>query len=69
MNEVKLYNKKLQEMHGKSIKVKIKSFYDNDDDNTYYYYVNKYGESDYYETPEQAYEAADDYLTNIDLYM
>ena len=68
MSEVELYNKKLQERHGKSIKVEIISCCD-DDDEVYYAYTNKFGVSDVYKTPEQAYEAADDYLTNIDLYM
>lgn len=68
MSEIELYNKKLQERHGKSIKVEIISCCD-DDDEVYYAYTTKFGVSDVYETPEQAYEAANDYLNNIDLYM
>jgi hypothetical protein len=65
---VEQYNKKLKERHGSSIKVQIISCHD-DDDEMYYAYTTKFGVSDTYATPEQAYEAADDYLTNIDLYM
>ena len=65
---VEQYNKKLRERHGNSIKVEIISCHD-DDDEMYYAYTTKFGVSDTYETPEQAYQAADDYLTNIDLYV
>ena len=65
---VEQYNKKLREKYGKSIKVEIISYHD-DDDEVYYAYQNKFGISDVYDTPEQAYEAADDYLRNIDLYI
>lgn len=65
---VEHYNQKLREKYGKSIKVEIISCHD-DDDEVYYAYQNKFGVSDVYDTPEQAYEAADDYLRNIDLYI
>lgn len=68
MSIVEFYNKKLQERHGKSIRVEIISCCD-DDDKMYFAYTTKFGVSNVYETPGQAYEAADDYLTNIDLYM
>lgn len=64
---VEQYNKKLKERHGNSIKVQIISCYD-DDGEMYYAYTTKFGVSDTYETPEQAYKMANDYLTNIDLY-
>ena len=66
---VEQYNEKLRARHGNSIKVKIISCHDDDDDNMYYAYTTKFGVSDTYETSEQAYEAANDYLNNIDLYI
>lgn len=65
---VEQYNKKLKERHGDEIAVQIISCHD-DDDEMYYAYTTKFGVSDIYETPEQAYEAADDYLSNIWLYI
>lgn len=65
---VEQYNEKLRARHGGSINVQIISCHD-DDDNMYYAYTTKFGVSNVYETPEQAYYAADDYLSNIDLYV
>lgn len=58
------YNEKLQNAHGKSITVQIKVCID-DDGNDYYYFVSKYGESDNYDTIEEAYKEADEYLRGV----
>lgn len=62
------YNKKLRERHGDGIAVEILDCHD-DDDHIYYVYTTRFGVSDIYETVEQAYEMANDYLDNIELYI
>lgn len=59
------YNAMLREIYGENITVKIKSYIE-DDGNEYYYYTSKkYGDSDAYETVEEAYKEADIYLRGI----
>ena len=62
------YNQKLRDIYGNNITVAISSYCD-DDGITRYIFTHKCVESVTYETVEQAYEAADDYLRNIELYI
>ena len=64
-----IYNDKLIERYGPSITVEIKSYIEDDGSIWFYYTSNRRGDSDVYETVEQAYEMANDYLGNIELYI
>ena len=63
------YNEMLRQKHGEYITVVIKSAVDDDESVKFYYESARCGESDWYETVEEAYGAADDYLSNIELYV
>ena len=56
------YNMKLKKKHGADITVKIYSYIEDDGNVAYYYSSILYGDSDAYETVEQAYKEADIYL-------
>ena len=58
-------NDALRMRHGKNITVQIKSYVEDDDSIWYYYTSSKYGDSDAYETLEEAYENANDYLNGV----
>lgn len=58
-------NEELRNTHGKSITVEVKSYVEDDDSIWYYYTSVKYGDSDAYETIEEAYENANDYLHGV----
>lgn len=61
-NEIEKYNKMLKEEYGENITVEIKSNTD-DDGSEYYYYISAYkGDSDDFETIEDAYNDACIYL-------
>lgn len=59
------YNAMLREKHGQKITVQIKNYIEDDDSEWYYYTSAKYGDSDTYETIEEAYEQADLYLCGV----
>lgn len=59
------YEEMLRKTHGESITVYLKSVIDDDGEAYYYYVCAKYGESDNYDTPEEAYKEADDYLRGV----
>lgn len=63
------YNDKIIEKYGPGTTVEIKSYIEDDDSIWFYYTSNRCGDSDAYESIEQAYEMANDYLDNIDLYI
>lgn len=63
------YNNELSERYGSDITVKIKSRIEDDGSIWFYYTSARHGDSDAYETIEQAYEMANDYLTNVELYV
>lgn len=67
--QIQVYNDKLLERYGPSITVKIKSYIEDDGSIWFYYTSSKCGDSDAYETIEQAYESANDYLNDIELYI
>ena len=59
------YNDMLRKTHGENITVEIKSYIEDDDSEWYYYTSTKYGDSNAYETIEEAYKEADDYLHGV----
>ena len=59
------YNAMLRKTHGKNITVQIKSYIEDDDSEWYYYTSAKYGDSNAYETIEEAYKEADSYLHGV----
>ena len=59
------YNEMLRKTHGKGITVQLRTVIDNDGEAYYYYTSSKYGDSDNYDTPEEAYEAANEYLHGV----
>lgn len=62
VNEIDKYNDMLKKEYGESITVEIKSAID-DDDSQYYYYTSAHkGDSDDFETVEEAYVDACIYL-------
>lgn len=64
------YNEMLRQKHGREVSVVIKRRVDDDDGSvSYYYHSQFFGDSDGYETAELAFDAADDYLTNIEYYL
>lgn len=64
-NTVDECNEELRNTYGKYITVEVKSYIEDDDSTWYYYTSAKYGDSDAYETIEEAYENADDYLNGV----
>lgn len=56
------YNEMLRNTHGECITVQLRTVVNNDGDAYYYYTSANYGNSDNYDSPEEAYKAADDYL-------
>ena len=58
-------NKMLRDKHGEMITVQVRSYIEDDDSTWYYYTSAKYGDSDAYETLEEAYENANDYLHGV----
>ena len=68
--QVQRYNEKLRERYGSNITVEIKTSIDEDDGTVYFYYTTKNcGDSDLMLTAERAYESANEYLNNIELYV
>ena len=61
-NEIKKYNDMLKEEYGEEITVKIKSYTDDDGSEVYYYSSMLEGESDDFDTAEDAYYDACIYL-------
>lgn len=59
------YNAMLREKHGQKITVKIKSYIEDDGSEWYCYTSRRYGDSDSYETIEEAYKEADIYLCGV----
>lgn len=59
------YNSMLKEKHGANITVEIKNYIEDDNSIWYYYTSDKYGDSDAYETIEEAYKEADIYLCGV----
>ena len=59
------YNEMLRKTHGKNITVQIQSYIEDDGSEWYYYTSARYGESDAYETIEEAYKEADSYLRGV----
>lgn len=59
------YNSMLREKHGQSITVELKSYIEDDGSEWFYYTSARYGDSDGYETIEEAYSAADLYLCYV----
>ena len=59
------YNAMLKETYGEHITVQIKSYIEDDGSEWYYYTSARYGDSDAYETVEEAYKEADDYLCGV----
>jgi hypothetical protein len=59
------YNSMLREKYGEDITVKIKSYTEDDGSEWYYYTSRRYGDSDAYETIEEAYKEADCYLDGV----
>lgn len=58
-------NEELRNTYGKYISVEVKSYVEDDGSIWYYYTSAKYGDSDAYETIEEAYENANDYLNGV----
>lgn len=68
--QVQMYNEKLRERYGPDITVEIKTSIDDIDSTVYYYYrTRNCGDSDLMMTAERAYENAQAYLDNIELYV
>jgi len=63
MDIIKVLNQKLKERFGDTVKVQIKAKGDR------YVYKTKFGLSQTFDNPNAAYEAAKDYLDNIELYV
>ena len=63
------YNQKLRETYGENITVKILYILDDDGLYKFYYSGARCGESDWYNSPAEAYTNADDYLKNIEFYI
>jgi hypothetical protein len=68
-DETEYYNQKLKDTFGSYITVEIESTFSDDDSIKYYYKGARCGESDMYNTAEEAYKNAYDYLYNIELYV
>lgn len=60
------YNSMLKEKHGEEITVQIKDYIEDNGSIRYYYTSAKYGDSDAYDTVEEAYTVADRYLSLSD---
>lgn len=60
------YNKMLKAEYGENITVEIKSYIEDDDSELYYYTSAKHGNSDAYETVEEAYKNVCLYLNIVD---
>lgn len=63
MDIVEVLNQKLKERFGSTVRVQIKT------KGTHYVYTTKFGLSQAFDNPNAAYEAAKDYLDNIELYI
>lgn len=63
MDIVKNLNQKLKKRFGDMIRVQIRT------KDTQYAYTTKFGLSQAFDNPNAAYEAAKDYLDNIELYI
>ena len=63
MDIIKVLNQKLKERFGDTVKVQIKAKGDR------YVYKTKFCLSQTFDNPNAAYEAAKDYLDNIELYV
>ena len=59
------YNEWLRETHGHEITVELKSYIEYDNSEWFYYTSARYGDSDAYETIEEAYKEADSYLHGV----
>lgn len=59
------YNLMLKADFGENITVQIKSYIEDDGSEWYYYTSSRYGDSDAYETAEEAYAAAAIYLSYV----
>jgi hypothetical protein len=64
-DELEHLNNLLQEKHGEDITVKICSYEEDDGSTKYYHTSAKYGNSNSYNTPQEAYKAADAYLCSL----
>ena len=60
------YNSLLKEKHGEEITVQIKDYIEDNDGIRYYWTSAKFGDSDAYDTVEEAYVVADGYLSLSD---
>ena len=65
IDELESLNKLLQAKHGEDITVKIHSYEEDDGSIKYYYTSAKYQNSNSYDTPKEAYKAADAYLCSL----
>ena len=63
MDSVEVLNQKLKERFGDTVKVEM------EEEGTQYVYKTKFGLSQAIDNPNAAYEAAKDYLDNIELYV
>ena len=62
---LKQCNEELKNRHGHTLTLRVKSYIEDDGSKRYYYNSTKYEDSDAYETIEEAFEEANDYLNGI----